>query len=80
MKKDALTKTQLRALDYLVDQGGEALDGCKMLSRPTASALYGKTCIEPVSAPPAALWRRWHITEHGREERVRAHKAAGRTT
>ena len=78
-REPSLSATQLAALDFLYEQRGEALDGCKKLGRRTAESLHKRGLIEPLSGNLIALFRRWMLTEQGRAARVRAHELDKKT-
>ena len=72
-----LTDAQLAALDWVVDMGGDAIDGHSKLRKSTAGILYALGCLAPTNKeqPPRWVGREWRITEKGYEERAKAHEA-----
>jgi len=64
-KPKSLSITKLRALAYVNNNVGGALDGCALLRAPTADALARDGLLARVRDNPLAEFRRWRLTEDG---------------
>ena len=69
----SLSAAQLKALDYLVEVGGEAYAGTKRFRDQTALALLRRRCVRRVPGGASVLYTKWRITERGEQEQA-AHR------